>query len=573
LTLVIEPENFSGQPFSFEETVPLNGTVRWRFSLPDFRLWWPNGAGEQALYRGVAVLESGGETIWRSTTFGLRTIEMMPLPEGPAPDTYNWTFVINGRPMFVKGTGWCTMDSSLDFSRARYERFLTLAADQHCQMVRSWGSGMPETDDFYDLCDRLGLMVLQEWPTAWNSQKLQPYLQLEETVRQNTLRLRNRPSLVMWGGGNESMDVEDPIIDMMGRHAIELDGTRPFHRGEPRGGSQHNYDCWWGLKPLDHNVTMEAPFWGEFGIASTPVEESVLRYLPEDEREIWPPAEEGSFAHHTPVFNGLEDMKRLRFYAESFASGSTLAEFVRASQVAQVTALRHTLERSRVRWPHCTGALYYKLNDNYPAISWSTVDWYGAAKVAHYFCQDVFAPVHACVLVPKLNVFGEDVALPVYLLDDHGALAGQSWSVSVRVFDGRLGIICDRTFSGIDSRSVQEVGRLHLSVSETEVVPLLIVVEWTALEKNGRTFCWLNYDKKQGALFELPKTELDIKIENGSAVLTNTGSFPAVGAHVLRPGHLDTFRASDNYFWLDAGESISVAVSETDNLQAAAWNV
>ena len=71
-------------------------------------------------------------------------------------------------------------------------------------MVRGWGSGMPETDDFYDLCDRLGITVMQEWPTAWNSHDEQPFDALEETVRMNTLRLRNHPSLVMWGGGNES---------------------------------------------------------------------------------------------------------------------------------------------------------------------------------------------------------------------------------------------------------------------------------------------------------------------------------------------------------------------------------
>jgi hypothetical protein len=101
--------------------------------------------------------------------------------------------------------------------------------------------GQPVTDDFYDLCDELGLMVMQEWPTAWNSHKEQPYGVLEETVRLNTLRLRNRPSWVMTTGGNESSDPFGPAIDMMGRLAIELDGTRPFHRGEPWGGSRHAY--------------------------------------------------------------------------------------------------------------------------------------------------------------------------------------------------------------------------------------------------------------------------------------------------------------------------------------------
>ena len=79
---------------------------------------------------------------------------MRPTPEGPAPETYNWTFVVNGAPIFVKGANWCTPDALLRFERERYDRFLQLARDSHMQLLRAWGSGMPETDDFYDLADR-----------------------------------------------------------------------------------------------------------------------------------------------------------------------------------------------------------------------------------------------------------------------------------------------------------------------------------------------------------------------------------------------------------------------------------
>ena len=114
---------------------------------------------------------------------------MKPLPGGPSEYKYNWTFVINGKPVFVKGAGWCMMDALLDFTKEKYARFLTVARDQHIQMLRAWGGGLPETDEFYELCDELGIMVMQEWPTAWNSHQTQPYGMLEETVVRNTLRL------------------------------------------------------------------------------------------------------------------------------------------------------------------------------------------------------------------------------------------------------------------------------------------------------------------------------------------------------------------------------------------------
>ena len=125
-------------------------------------------------------------------------------------------------------------------------------------------SGMPETDEFYNLCDRYGIMVMQEWPTAWNSHRegWQPYPLLEETVRRNTLRLRNHASLVMWGAGNESDRPFGKAIDMMGRYAVELDGSRPFHRAEPWGGSVHNYDCDWGAATAGQCPSFDrAVFW------------------------------------------------------------------------------------------------------------------------------------------------------------------------------------------------------------------------------------------------------------------------------------------------------------------------
>jgi beta-mannosidase len=467
------------------------------------------------------------------------------------------------------------MDSSMDFRPERYERFLRLAREENCQMVRGWGSGMPETDEFYDLCDRLGITVLQEWPTAWNSHEEQPYDALEETVRLNTLRLRNHPSLLMWGGGNESSKPSGKAIDMMGRLAIELDGTRPFHRGEPWGGSDHNYACWWGKAPLDYNLKMVSRFFGEFGIASMPVYESVQRYLPEDEKTAWPPKEKGAFVHHTPVFNTMEDMDRLRQYAGCFTAGGSMQRFIEASQIAQAVAVRHTLERARTRWPECTGALMYKLNDNYPGASWSTVDWYGAAKISHWFVQDAFAPLHACVLFDSLDCRGKTVRLPVFALDDADALAGVKWRVTVRAYDGELRLIKVDEFTGDGSIDrLRQVGDFGLSGQQTETTPLFIVVE---LHRDGRladrTFYFLNYEARKDSLFQLPRTTLSLSAGSGEAIIQNTGPRPAVGAAVLRPGHLESFSASDNYFWLEAGESKSVRVSDTQGLAAEAWNV
>lgn len=580
LSGTMEPDNFTGAPYRFVETVRSEeGTkrVHFRFTVPAPRLWWPNDLGEQNLYRLRLSFEpkGGGVADTRQTTFGIRTIAMAPQPNGPRSDQFNWTFVINQRSVFIKGNGWCTMDSSMDFSRARYDRFLSLARLQHVQMVRGWGSGAPETDDFYDLCDRKGILVLQEWPTAWDSHLVQPYDALEETVRLNTLRLRNHPSLAMYGGGNESGNPFGKAIDMMGRASVELDGTRAFHRGEPWGGSQHNYNCYWGRQPLDHNLNMTATFWGEFGLACMPVYESVLRYLPEAEKTVWPAPKDGSLVHHTPIFGSAEDWSRLSQYSAYFVEPTDLKAFVTGSQLSQAVGVRHTLERARTRWPQCTGALYYKMNDNYPAASWSCADWYGAPKIGHYFFQDAFAPLHACLIFDSVNHHGKAVSWPVVLLDDADALQGAKWEAVVRAYDAQLRLVKTERYRGAGSIAApRPLGAFALTAPQTATAPLLVVAE---VRKNGaladRTFYFVNYEAVKGSLFKLPRTTLSLQSGHGRARVTNAGPLPAVGVAVLQPGHLDTFTADDNYFWLDPGEEHAVQVNTTEGLKVEAWNV
>ena len=580
---VIEPDNFTGKSYHWTSDIQADGAkkpLHLRFAIPEPHLWWPNGLGEPNLYRlkMAFIPEGSGVSDVKQVSFGLRTIEMAPLPSGPAPQLFNWTFVVNKRPMFVKGTGWCTMDSSMDFSRARYEHLIKLAALQNVQMLRAWGGGMPETDEFYDLCNRYGIMVMQEWPTAWNSHKegYQPYPVLEETVRLNILRLRNNPSLAMWTGGNESSDPTGPAIDMMGRYSIELDGTRAFHRGEAYGGSLHNYSCDWDQQPLDKALSLTSIFFGEFGMRSMPVYESVQRYLPDAEKNLWPAPANGTLAHHTPLFNKMCDMDRLNKFAGYFSESRTMEEFCTASQVAATTCVRHTLELSRTRWPESTGALYYKMNDNYPAASWACVDWYGAPKMNHYFFQQAFAPLHACMLFSTFNMSGTAPSLPVFLLDDADALKSEgAWEVVVRAYDSQLAEIKRESYTGTGAIDrVKKLGEFKLTLEQTSSKPLLFVVE---VRRNGtlagRTFYWTNYEQVKDGLFRLPKTSVSLEIKDGAAVMKNTGTLPAVGVNVGRPGHAHTFYANENYFWLDPGETKTVKVNETEGLKVFGWNL
>jgi beta-mannosidase len=580
LLVSVEPENFRGEPQSFSYDVNSkmhNDTLNFSFRINDPHLWWPNDMGKQNLYKlGVCFITNDGSVSdSRSVSFGIRTITMAPLSGGPDTAKYNWTFVINNKPHFVKGVNWCTMDPLMDFSVERYTRFLSLARDQHIQILRAWGGGLPETNEFYNLCDKLGIMVIQEWPTAWDSHNEQPFDVLEETVWTNTLRLRNHPSLVMWCGGNESAHPYGKAINMMGSLSIQLDNSRPFHRGEPLGGSQHNYTCWWKNAPLDTNLNLKAEFWGEFGLASAPVKESVKRYIPSDELNKWPIDSAGSFAHHTPVFNRRQqDMSRLMQYAGYFTPGSNLDDLILGSQLAQVVGVRHTLERSRARWPYCTGAIYYKLNDNFPAVSWSSVDWYGAPKPIHYFVQDAFAPIAAIVIFSSTDLSKKNASLPVFLLDDNLSLAGSKWKVKVSAFNSRLDLIDSVVFNGADNNKVVDsLGVFSLDSVQTTSYPLFIVSEISVNDSLAyKTFYFMNFEKGKDNLCNLPETEISQKVTGDKLVLKNTGKKPAAAVNIRSVNNADKFTASDNFFWLDAGEEKTVTININSNIVVDFWN-
>lgn len=579
LSVRFVPDNFEGETYGFVQQLQLptgKSLKRYLFHLPEAKLWWPNDMGDQNLYRvEICFQPAQGTGDSAELLFGLRTVTMAPLPEGPSPYLYNWTFVINGQKRFVKGTGWCTMDPLMDFSRARYATFLSLAKAQHNQMLRAWGSGMPETEVFYELCARYGLMVLQEWPTAWDSHLIQPYDVMEETIQRNTLRLRNQPALVMWGAGNESPNPFGAEIDMMGRLSVELDGTRPFHRGEGWGGSTHDYTCYWGQESLQYNMTLTSAFFGEFGLASTPCLESMQRYLPEDEWLSPPPECGRCFTYHTPIFGTGGDLERLSQYAGYFLPETyNMEQFVRASQVAQTTGLRHPLERARVRWPECAGALFYKLNDNFPACSWACVDWYGAPKLSYYLVQDSFAPLQAVVLTDKLNMRGTPGVFQVFILDDSDTLDGAEWEVRVAAYRSGLSLVKEARFHGLGGIDAPYLaGELRLSYRDTDTAPLFVTSEvWKNGALAATTFYWYNFENNKGCLFDLPRTTLEWSVEGNHIEITNIGSTPAVGVEISCPGHQDCFRVSDNIFWLSPKATRSISVSRIDGLRVTAWN-
>jgi beta-mannosidase len=600
----ITPDNFAGNDHKFSYKVkskPADQKIHLRFTIPDPQLWWPLDHGKPNLYKLELnfVPDAGGIADRREITFGIRSVEARPTAGGPNPTRYNYQIVINGKPIFCKGANWIGL-STLDFSRARYDRYLSICRDEHMAMIRAWGGGaFPESDIFYDLCNRYGIMVYQDWPGHWNNQTPDPthtamiygkkrimglpYDIMEQTVRQNMLRIRNNPCLVMYSGGNEGIDPKDDVIRMEGRYATELGGTRPYHRQESWqvawGGSVHNYDMMYSGASMDDALKFDmGSFIGEFGLESMPNYESVIRYLPENERNVWPVTDRNSsFVWHTQDPLRVDDLAIMKRVSAPFMAKDTMKDFIWGTQMAQATLIRHVCDRARASFPNVGGVLRWDTSNVYTESCQSTLDWYGNLKLSHWFAKETYASLHATLVTQSVNYYDASFNLPVFLFDDSDALRGSGWEVKVRAFDADLNLIKTTDYPGKDSlptNGLQKLGDFTLTPEQTKTTPLMIVCE---VRKNGvpqdRTYDWYNYERKPGCILNLAGTTVYASIDEKKITITNTGKKPAVGVHLdVTTPQCDVFTADDGYLWLDVDESKVITVNSVSGVTVDWWN-
>jgi beta-mannosidase len=401
-------------------------------TLPDAVLWWTHDLGEPALYELDVALTLDGDVVDRRThPVGVRTIELDQRPDPDEPGTRFFRFVLNGVPLFARGANWIPADSFVgDIPAARYERLIQDARDANMNMVRVWGGGIYEHDVFYDLCDRAGLLVWQDFMfacAAYPEPDLAGEVELE--ARYQVARLRRHPSLALWCGNNENQWIHDVTFpheavnrvpgqlyydEILPRVVAELDPSTPYWPGSPYGGNDHNgredgdvhnWDVWHGNSPRRfgeqsrRDPTPETVsflryaedrgrFISEFGILAAPDRETLRRWIPRDQLRH----HSASLDHHTKD----TPKNKVDMLLESVTGvAHTLDDFVDFSMVAQAEALKFGIEHYRRRKPHCSGTLIWQLDDCWPGLSWSLLDYHGFGKAAYFFVRRAYAPVLA----------------------------------------------------------------------------------------------------------------------------------------------------------------------------------
>ena len=388
------------------------GTVRLR--VPDVRLWWPRGYGEQPLYDVELTLSHGDEALdaWRRRT-GFRTVELDTSADAHGT---GFTLVVNGERLFARGVNWIPDDVFPSrITRERYRHRLEQAAGAGVDLVRVWGGGIYEDEDFYDACDELGLLVWQDFPFACAAYPEEQPLrgEVEAEARENVVRLMPHPSLVLWNGNNENLwgfrdwDWEQGLagdswgegyyLGVLPRVVAELDPTRPYtagspwsgswrhHPNDPAHGTHHSWEVWNRADYADYRRDVPR-FVAEFGWQAPPAHATLRRALPGED----PAPDSPGMLHHQKAEDGNGKLER--GLARHFAVPE--GDFDRwhyLTQVNQARAVAAGVEHWRSHWPVCAGTVVWQLNDCWPVTSWAAIDGDGREKPLYHELRRLYA--------------------------------------------------------------------------------------------------------------------------------------------------------------------------------------
>ncbi len=401
-----------------------NRTAKLTVTIPNPQLWWPNGYGPskenaQPLYQIDVELLSGEDERIDSRKFnlGLRTIELRQEADDVGR---SFTFVVNGQPIFCKGANWIPADSfPTRVTPERLENLIRAAAETHQNMLRVWGGGYYEQDAFYELCDRYGILVWQDFQFACATYPLDDQAYLENVrgeVVENVRRLRHHPSLALWCGNNEV----EWLSTMLGWHKrkpalaeayrrfffeqlpellADEDPGRAYWPGSPSSndpfnapnsettGDAHLWDVFSAYRPPSHYRKHTPRFVSEFGFQALPAVKTVAAFAPAQAWQITSP----EMRMHQRHPGG--SAKLTWYLAQRFRLPRTFEGLVYLTQVFQAEAIRTGIEHWRRSWPRTSGTLYWQLNDCWPVISWSSIDYFGRWKALHYAARRFYAPL------------------------------------------------------------------------------------------------------------------------------------------------------------------------------------
>jgi hypothetical protein len=349
------------------------------------KLWWPNGYGPQNLYSLHLSFEVDGKASdSRDVSFGIRKFSYS------VPDSENLTISVNGVRVFIRGGNWGLDEAMKRNPRERLEAQIRMHQVANLNMIRNW-VGQSTSEDFYELCDKYGLLVWDEFfqPNPADGPNPDDFDTYMANVREKILRFRNHPSIVLWcarNEGNPPKEIDDALRTLM----AELEPTRLYQANSADGRGVNSHGPYHWRTPREFYVFNEA-FKTEIGSVSVPTIESIQGMMPEKDWETI----NDDWAEHDFAKGASGGDSYPAMIAERYGKVANLADFVRKSQLANYEAFRAMYEGRNAKLFHpTTGILTWMSNPAQPSFVWQIYHHDLEPNSALFAVKKAAEPIH-----------------------------------------------------------------------------------------------------------------------------------------------------------------------------------
>lgn len=440
-------------------------------SIDQPKLWWSRGLGEQHFYHFTVSLSDHDRIVAEKTIrTGIRSIKVVREKDQRGKSFY---IELNGVPVFAKGANHIPNDSFVtEVTYERYKHEILSAVEANMNMLRVWGGGIYEQDDFYDLCDEHGILVWQDFMFACSMYPGDASFldNVRQEAEENVKRLRNHPSIALWCGNNE-MDIawaeynveagwgwkeqyapekrkeiwqayEDvfhrilpDVVDAFAPDEeywpsspmADLTGNQEQHsNNHTTSGDIHYWDVWHGLKPFEEYQDHVGRFMSEYGFQAFPEYKTVQTYAGQDDMEL----ESAIMLHHQKNDRGNYLIKE--YMDKYLPKPKDFPSFLYMSQILQAEGVKVAIESHRRQKPYCMGSLYWQMNDCWPVASWASMDYYGRWKALHYYAKKSFKDIGLSIEQTKSGI------LTIHVVSDRLQEVEGKVVIDLRTFKGDL---------------------------------------------------------------------------------------------------------------------------------------
>lgn len=568
------------------ELRPGENTVSLPVMIDNPHLWMPNGWGEPSLYKFTAsVSVDGVEVASQERQVGLRSIRVVMEDDEHGKSFY---FEVNGHPMFAKGANFIPDDALLpNVTTERYKRIFEDVKAANMNMLRVWGGGIYEDDKFYDEADRNGILIWQDFLFACTTYPHDPLFlkRVEAEAEYNIKRLRGHASLAMWCGNNEIYEgvrywgwknkyTSEAFAEMNRGYDVlfrqllpdmvkRFDSDRFYMHGSPyeanwgrpeswKIADSHNWGTWYGRKPFESFDSEIPRFMSEYGFQAFPEMKTIRTFAEEKDFELESPVMN---AHQKATIGNALIKQTMSLY---YKVPAKFEDLVYVGLVLQGQGMRHGIEAHRRNRPYCMGSLFWQLNDSWPVVSWSSIDYYGNWKAMQYQSQRAFAPVlinaikegdDLCVyLISDELQDRDDVRLTVELMDFDGKSHGK-WTHS-----GKLTANTSMLF--LKKRVDEFLSKQDAATS---------FLRFTLKAKNGAALAdevfYFAYPKDQ----KLPEARIETSVKKRGEAIEMTLKTDKLARDIFIEVPVQGVRFSDNFFDLLPGQRKKITITSPED--------